>query len=147
MGIIAIMLSVVLAFTIFTVNVNTNQVVGATTRTVVLNNNTVDYASFFNEFEYAELEIDEANNALKFSWTKTIDSELFKDIDLVSLKDIEGGVDVRYTFDYNANENEFHLSVVANTENGEIIDDWFGVPFTTESNEIDIAFATDDGIV
>lgn len=147
LSIISIMLSIVLLFTVLVVNTNTKKMVGVSTRTVMLNNNSMDYATFFKEFDDAELLIDEDTNSLKFSGTKTIEADLFKDIDLISLSGDECGVDVRYIFDYNANENEFHLSVIADTENGEIIDNWFGVPFVTENDEIDIAFATDDGVI
>ncbi len=147
-SIISIMLSCVLVFTIVMAHHTKNMVlIEPNTRMIALDNSTVDYASFFSEFEDAELEIDESNNAIKFSGTKTIEAELFKGIDLISLAGDECGVDVRYTFDYNADENEFHLSVIANIENGEIIDDWLGVPFVNENNEIDIAFATDDGVI
>lgn len=148
-SVIAIMLSCVLLFMSIVICNNTNNfaAVSASTRTVELNGNTVDYATFFNEFENAELVIDEENNALKFSGTKKLDADLFNELDLIGLTNYNDGIDVRYIFDYNADTNEFYLTVVADTENGEIIDNWFGVPFTTESGEIDISFATDDGII
>lgn len=146
-SVIAFILSCVIMFTLAVVNPNTNHVVGALTRTVQLNNNTADYEAFFNEFDDVELVLDEDNNAIKFSGTRTFDASLFKEIDLVSLSDEDDGVDVRYVFDYNADKNEFYLSIIADTDDGAIVDKWFGVPFTTEDGEIDIAFATDDGVI
>lgn len=146
-SVIAFILSCVIMFTLAVVNPNTNQVVGALTRTVQLNKNTVDYEAFFNEFDNVELILDEDNNAIKFSGTRTVDAALFKEIDLVSLSDEDDGVDVRYVFDYNADKNEFYLSIIADTEGGEIVDKWFGVPFMGDDGEIDIAFATDDGVI
>lgn len=143
-SIIALILSAVLAF--FVVG-NTQETKCASKRTVLLQENAVDYATFFNKFEDAELIIDEKNNALKFSGKQTLDKSLLEEIDLVNLSEDEKGIDVRYIFDYNADDNEFYLSVIADTENGEIIDNWFGVPYMTYEDEIDIAFATDEGIV
>lgn len=137
-----------MAFTVTTIGANNTQAVNASVRTATLNESAVEYATFFSEFDDAELLIDKENNALKFSGTKTLSSDLFEEIDLVGMTGNDSdGIAVRYIFDYNANTNEFYLSVIADMENGEIIDKWFGVPFTDENGEIDIAFATDDGII
>lgn len=152
-SITAVILAAVLLFvTIVTVNNNT-KVANAETaeanmvRTISLKDTGIDYADFFNEFEDAELLIDEDSNALKFSGKQTLSAELFSEINLISESNNTDGIDINYVFDYNANENKFHLSVIADTENGEIIDNWLGVPFVTENNKIDIAFATDDGVI
>lgn len=84
---------------------------------------------------------------MKFSGKRTLDALIFEDIDLVSISEDEKGVDVHYTFDYNADSNEYRLSVIANTEDGEIIDNWLGTPYLTSDGAIDIAFATDNGVI
>lgn len=144
-SIIALILSAVLLFVAVAVNNNTGKT--NVMRTISLSESNVEYATFFNEFEDAELIIDEENNSLKFSGTQTLSTDILSGIDLISSTDNEEGVDIRYIFDYNADNNEFYLSVIADTEDGVIIDDWYGVPFVTEDSQIDIAFATDDGII
>ncbi len=152
-SITAVILAAVLLFvTIVTINNNT-KVANAETakanivRTISLKDTGIDYANFFNEFEDSELVIDEDNNALKFSGRQTLSAELFSEINLVSESNDTDGIDINYIFDYNANENEFILSIIADVENGAIVDNWFGVPFITKDNEIDIVFTTDDGII
>ena len=135
---------IALIFTLFVVGCNHQK---TQVHTVILDSTSIDYQSFFNEFHNAELIIDESTNSLKFSGIKTISSELLDELDLVSISNTENELDIQYIFDYCADTNEFYLSVIADTENGEIIDNWFGVPFTTEDGEIDIAFQTDDGII
>ena len=144
-SIIALILSAVLLFVAVAVNNNTGKT--NVMRTISLSESNVEYATFFNEFEDAELIIDEENNSLKFSGTQTLSTDILSGIDLISSTDNEEGVDIRYIFDYNADNNEFYLSVIADTQDGVIIDDWYGVPFVTEDSQIDIAFATDDGII
>jgi hypothetical protein len=117
-------------------------------RTVSLNEAEVDYQSFFNEFDNAELLINEENNSLKFSGSQQIDSSLFDEIDLVSLTGQESGPTIHYEFTYLADDNLFILSAIAESvENGEIIDNLIGVPFLTESGEIDICFNADGTII
>ena len=93
---------------------------------MTLDSSSIDYQSFFNEFHNAELIIDESTNSLKFSGIKTISSELLDELNLVSVSNTENELDIKYIFDYCADTNEFYLSVIADTENGEIIDNWFG---------------------
>lgn len=151
-GVVANALAAVLVFLCIFFYQNRKTSEAATTtaavRTVSLNGDGVDYSTFFDEFEDATLTVDKEAQRIVYGGTRRLDSSLLEEVELASVTDTpEEGIAVRYTFDYNATENEFYLSVTANTEKGEIIDNWFGVPYLTDENEIDIVFATDDGIV
>ncbi len=119
----------------------------ASIRTMQISEQKIDYSSIFNEFEDAKLMVDEQTNSVEFSGMQTIDKAMFDEIDNISFNADEQGVEIEYEFDYSADTNEFYLSIIANKEDGVIVDKWFGVPFVTENNEIDISFATDDGII
>jgi hypothetical protein len=116
-------------------------------RTMTLRESSIDYQSIFEGFDDPQLLIDEETNSLKFSGTKPIPASIFDEFDLVNMSSVKEECNIRYTFDYCADTNEYHLSAIADSDNGEIIDDWYGVPFTTETGEIDIVFETDEGIV
>ena len=89
-----------------------NEIV-APIRVVHFSENEIDYQAILNEFEDAELLIDENKNRLKFSGTQILSADLFEEIDFVSLTEKQEGVDVGYIFDYFADSNEFYLSVIA----------------------------------
>lgn len=121
----------------------------ASVRDVYLSKNSIDYQTMFNEFEDADLLIDEEANSLSFSGTQTLDASIFEEVDLVSLtNNQEGSVDVKYEFDYSANDNLFYLTVTAtNVDGGEIVDKILGVPFVNDDQEIDIAFNVEDEVI
>ena len=116
-------------------------------RTVELQEETVDYNNYFSEYYDAELEYKEDSNELIFTGTRDLPASIFSEIDLVNNEELANDIPITYTFDYLADTNESYLSIIANVEGGEIIDRWYGVPFTTEDGKTDIVFNTGDELV
>lgn len=116
-------------------------------RTVELQEEAVDYNNYISEYYDAELEYKKDSNELIFTGTRDLPASIFGEIDLVNNEELANDIPITYTFDYLADTNEFYLSIIANIDGGEIIDKWYGVPFTTEDGKTDIVFNTGDGLV
>lgn len=117
------------------------------TRDVALISKQIDYQSFFNDFTKQEVVLDKNKNTIQFKATKEIDASLFENVDFVNYSTNKNKVEFDYDVKYDANSNEFSLSVTANTQNGKVIDNWKGTPFVDEKGDVDIVFSTDDGII
>ncbi len=132
----------VLFLTVFSISTVKENEVTTVLRDVELLSAEIDYQSFFNEFENAELKYEKENNYISFSGIQSIDSSMLNDIDLVSVTtNGEDELDINYEFEYLGNENIFLLNITAtNVDEGEILDQIVGVPFLTSNDEIDILF-------
>lgn len=105
-----------------------------------------DYESFFSEFGDAEPVIEEETNLIVFKGTKTVPQSISEEE--VGLPDpYSDEMTIEYVFNYSADTNEFFLSVTAFTDKEMVTDRLSEVPFITDSEKIDIGFATEDGPV
>lgn len=86
-GIISIILSCVLFFTVAAINPNTNQVAGASTRTVRLAQTAVDAQSLLNEFDDAKLT--QSGTTTYFEGYKALEAEKLSEIDYISEDNFE----------------------------------------------------------
>ncbi len=116
-------------------------------RDIELTHKEVDYQSFFNDLKDQEINLDRSKNTIEYNATKELDANLFNEIDFVNYAPNKNKVEFDYKMKYDANENKFNLSISAKTDNGKVIDNWEGTPFVKENKDIDIVFATDNGLV
>ena len=121
----------------------------AAVRDIELEMNNVDYQSMFNDFKDAKLSYDSKQELLIFSGTQTLNSSIFSEIDMVNFtNDGSENLDVNYSFEYDADDNLFFMTIKAvNVNDGEIVDRILGIPFVNEKEEIDIAFSVEDEII
>lgn len=149
-GIIALILSAVLAFTIVAVSYNTSKSqVAANDRTIELSQSAVDVQSVFDEFEGASLTRE--GDTVYFEGFKTIDKNKLGNIDYISdveLEELENCV-TKYNFSYNSKTNIVTLAATATLSDGTVeIDEITGVGFVNDKNEIDAVMNVDgEGIL
>lgn len=150
-GIMAILLSCVLLFTIVVVGNNTNKsgIVVAKTRTVELSELSVDAQSVLNEFENSTLT--KNGTTVYFEGFKPLDTQTISEIDYISDKDFEEleNCVVKYNFSYDTESNIVTLAAAATLLDGSIeIDEIKGVGFINANNEIDAVMNIDgEGIL
>ena len=125
-------------------NINYNKPV---IRNIELTHKEVDYHSFFNDLKDQEINLDRSKNTIEYKATKELDANLFNEIDFVNYAPNKNKVEFDYQMKYDANENKFNLSISAKTNKGKVIDNWEGTPFVKENKDIDIVFATDNGLI
>ena len=116
-------------------------------RNIELTHKEIDYQSFFNDLKDQEINLDRSKNTIEYKATKELDANLFNEIDFVNYAPNKNKVEFDYQMKYDANENKFNLSISAKTNKGKVIDNWEGTPFLKENKDIDIVFATDNGLV
>lgn len=141
--VLTFVLAIVGIFSINYSNSENNQLV----RDVVLSSKEIDYDAFFNEFDDSTLNVNESKNEVVFVGVKSYDKSMFDEIDFVSIKPDDEEISIEYSFNYSADENKYLLSIIADVEDGVIVDNWEGTAFITDNNEVDIAFSTEDGVV
>ncbi|MCM1546661.1 MAG: hypothetical protein NC033_06485 [Clostridiales bacterium] len=143
-GIIAFILTCVLLFTVAVINPNTNQVVGASTRTMRLTQTSVDAQSVLNEFDDAKLT--QNGTTTYFEGYKPIDKNVLSEIDNISdteLKEYENCI-IKYTASYDTETNIIKLAVSTNLSDGSLeIDEINGVGFINDNGEIDAVMDLD----
>lgn len=123
---ITVLTSLVLTFVlaivgIFSINYNNsgnNQLV----RSVVLSSKEIDYDAFFNDFDDSTLNVNESKNEVTFVGVKSYDKSMFKEIDFVSISPDDEELSIEYSFNCSADENKYLLSVIADVEDGVIVD-------------------------
>ncbi len=116
-------------------------------RDIELTHKEIDYQSFFNELKGQEINLDRSKNTIEYKATKELDANLFNEVAFVNYAPNKHKVEFDYQMKYDANENKFTLSISAKTDKGKVIDNWEGTPFVKENKDIDIVFATDNGLV
>ena len=116
-------------------------------RDIELTHKEIDYQCFFNNLKNQEIKLDRNKNTIEYKATKELDANLFNKIDFVNYAPNKNKVEFDYKMKYDANENKFNLSIRAKTDKGSVIDNWEGTPFIKENKEIDIVFATDNGLI
>ena len=136
-------LAIVGVFSINYSNSGNNQLV----RNVVLSSEEIDYDAFFNEFDDSTLNVNESKNEVTFVGVKSYDKSMFDEVDFVSISPDDEEISIEYSFYYSADENKYLLSIIADVEDGVIVDNWEGTAFIADNNEVDIAFSTDDGVI
>lgn len=139
-GIIAIILSCVIMFTVIGINSNTIKVdaVSASTRTVEVSQTSVDAQSIFDEFENVELTKDDTK--ISFVGTKQMDLSVLSDIDLIALDETFGEdfKDVTYNVSVDSENLNLEVSLSFLTENDEIVTDTLnGIVVTSETGKAD----------
>lgn len=147
-SIIAVILSFVLLFTVIVVNSNTNQVVGAATRTVELSASTIDAQSILNEFDDAKLT--KKGTTTYFEGYKALDTDKLSEIDYISEEDFAELEEctVKYNFSYDSETNIVTLAASATLPDGSIdVDEITGVGFLNENDEIDAVMNVDGDAV
>ncbi len=117
------------------------------TRTITINTNDIDYQSYFNDFYDVELYYEDGVASL--TATKDFDSSLLSLIDVVSMNETEmPAITTKYEFEYDAVTNIYSLSATLyGAETGVVFERVLGIPFLTETGEIDIAFNMDGEII
>lgn len=148
-GIIAILLSCVLLFTIVVVGNNTNKsgTVVAKTRTVELSELSVDAQSVLNEFDNAALTRD--GGITRFSGSKKVNKKDCYDIDYINDENAEQE-EVDLYFDIAYNEDSANVSLNVLLEDGEevnILDNIQGLALDGENGEVEIWYIIEDEIV
>lgn len=143
-SIIAIVLSCVLLFTVIVVNNNTNQVVGAATRTVELSASTIDAQSILNEFDDAKLT--KKGTTTYFEGYKAIDKDKLSEIDYISETDLAEFEDcmVKYKVSYDEANDLVSLSAILANGEGDVLGDTiYGLAFINEKGEPDAIMELD----
>ncbi len=143
-GIISIILSCVLFFTVAAINPNTNQVAGASTRTVRLAQTAVDAQSLLNEFDDAKLT--QSGTTTYFEGYKALEAEKLSEIDYISEDNFEEieNCKVRYNFSYDTESNVVTVAASTTLADGSIeIDEIHGVGFINDNGEIDAVMNVD----
>ena len=141
--VLTFVLAIVGVFSINYSNSGNNQLV----RNVVLSSEEIDYDAFFNEFDDSTLNVNESKNEVTFVGVKSYDKSMFDEVDFVSISPDDEEISIKYSFYYSADENKYLLSIIADVEDGVIVDNWEGTAFIADNNEVDIAFSTDDGVI
>ncbi len=136
-------LAIIGVFNINYSNSGNNQLV----RNVVLSSEEIDYDAFFNEFDDSTLNVNESKNEVTFVGVKSYDKSMFDEVDFVSISPDDEEISIEYSFYYSADENKYLLSIIADVEDGVIVDNWEGTAFIADNNKVDIAFSTDDGVI
>ena len=116
-------------------------------RDIELTHKEVDYQSFFNDLKDQEINLDRSKNTIEYKATKELDANLFNEVNFVNYAPNKNKVEFDYQMKYDANKNKFNLSISAKTDKGKVIDNWEGTPFVKENKDIDIVFATDNGLI
>lgn len=118
------------------------------TRTIKVDDSNIDYNSFFAEFDDLQLQINENEKEVSLKAVDSLPSSLFENDDSSSLENAtEEFLPIEYSFDYNALDNEFYLSVKTIKDDELLIDEWKGEAFTTEDGFTDIKFIVDGEII
>ena len=114
-------------------------------RTVNLVEKELNYEGIFEQYDDAVLDYSKEEGKITFSGTLHYNEAELSDIDLVSITSNNSDtLDVRYSFDYDFDNNIFYLNVEAtNIEEGTVLDRVVGVPFSTNNDDIDIVFDVD----
>ena len=141
--VLTFVLAIVGIFSINYSNSGNNQLV----RNVVLSSEEIDYDAFFNEFDDSTLNVNESKNEVTFVGVKSYDKSMFDEVDFVSISPDDEEISIEYSFYYSADENKYLLSIIADVEDGVIVDNWEGTAFIADNNEVDIAFSTDNGVI
>ena len=115
--------------------------------TIDLGEESEEYQTVFENFGEEKLLLNEEENTIKYTAKQTVEVDLLRGVSSLSYGEKKEEVEIEYIFDYDAEANKFILTAKLNKEGGAIIDEWEGTPFITETNQIDIAFATDDGLI
>ena len=143
-GIIAFILTCVLLFTIAVINPNTNQVVGASTRTIQLTQTYVDAQSVLCEFDDAKLT--QSGTTTYFEGYKPLDTSGFSVIDNISetdLNEFENCI-IKYNASFDTETNIITLAAIANLSDGSLdMDEIHGVGFINNDGDIDAVMDID----
>lgn len=144
-SVIAVLLScVLLSLILFTKNNSKNISGAASTRTIALTQSTLDAQSILNEFDEATLT--KNGTTTYFEGYKSLDKNLFSQIDYISDTDIEdlNITAVKYCFSYDEETNLVTIQAsMRNEENRLEIEQISGVAFINEDGEIDAVMNVD----
>ena len=102
------------------------------------------YSKLTEECKNVTISYSEENAVFNLSATQVLDRSMFEEIDNVSLNEGFESVEVTYKTEYDPETNLVKL--IALTD-GEVSDELYGAPFTTDEGEIDVAFYADGEII
>ena len=140
---LALMLCGILIFTINGILGKKSIAVSQTVRTVSYDDSLSLEDSASLEFDNNQIDYKE-NDDIEIVATKSFDTKLFEELDLVSLDENEDCVDILYNITYDASE-EAVLLTVSFEENGEVIIDTIpGLLTYNDAGEGDVLFVVDD---
>lgn len=143
-SIIALILSAVLVFTVIAVSNNKGKISVAETRSVVLEESSIDDQSILEEFDDATLTT--VGTTTYFEGYKTLDVSTVSELDYISEVDYEtlSESTVKYSFSYDYETNIVTIAATITLPDGSIeIDEISGVGFINDDGEIDAAMNID----
>ncbi len=144
--IIALILSIVLVFTVVAVSNNTGKtfVADTPTRTVALTESSIDAQSILDEFDDAVLT--KVGTTTYFEGSKPLDKDLFSEIDYIGEADFDELEDciVRYYVSYDESNDLVSLTAIMDNGDGAVIGDTlYGVVFINGDGETDALMEID----
>jgi hypothetical protein len=142
------MLSCVLVFVAIMLTTYTKKtsITSANTRTIELNNVSVDNSSIFEKFDSYDIEV--TDNTSKFEGYATLTISDYDDADYVSSTDIAEEATLKFTTSFNYDTGTTTLNVLSvSGEEITLIDTIYGVALLADTGEVDIVFDFDGELI